>query len=557
MKKTNSRPKTHTKGAANKRAAVATSAEDCESRAASGICRNTTERQQAANDLAESERRLALVLEGSELGYWDWRIDTGEVRRNARWAEMLGYTLSEIELSVKQWTDLHHPDDKEAAWKSILDHLEGRTQAHHIEYRMRCKNGEYKWILDHAKVVQRDDCGRPLRMSGTHTDITERKRAEAALHISEEKYRVLFESFPLGITISDAEGRILEGNPESERLLGLSRPEHTRRQIDGREWQTVRPDGTPMPASEYASVRALREQRVVENLEAGIVKGPNDITWLHVIAAPIPLPGYGVAVTYSNITERRRAEDALREMRERLYHQDRVARMGEMASALAHELTQPLAGILSNAQAAQLLLAGKKPDLRELADILRDIVEDDKRAGAIIQRLRTFLHKGEAKRVPVVINSLIVNLIRLIAPEMALSELELTTELGEDLPTVHADSVQIQQVIVNLVHNAQQAMAGKPPAQRRVVLATGRTTTGDVVVTVRDKGIGIPECNLSRVFDPYFTTRPEGLGMGLAICRSIVESHGGQIWAENNAEGGASVSFTLARGGVNESAVVG
>ena len=145
--------------------------------------RDITERKRVEEDLRESEERSALVLEGSQLGYWDWNIETGHVQRNARWAEMLGYTLKEIEFTVKQWTDLHHPDDRAATWQSIQDHLEGRTSEHRIEYRMRTKDGRYKWILDQAKVVKRDAQGKPLRMSGTHTDITERKRGDEIIQL--------------------------------------------------------------------------------------------------------------------------------------------------------------------------------------------------------------------------------------------------------------------------------------------------------------------------------------------------------------------------------------
>ncbi len=133
---------------------------------------------ESVRSLRDSETRLQLVLDGSQLGYWDWDIETGEVIRNARWAEMLGYTLEEVEYSVKQWNDLHHPDDRTLAWKSLNDHLEGRTPAHEIEYRMRTKDGQYKWILDQAKIVSWDAQGKPLRMCGTHRDITERKLAE-------------------------------------------------------------------------------------------------------------------------------------------------------------------------------------------------------------------------------------------------------------------------------------------------------------------------------------------------------------------------------------------
>ena len=140
-----------------------------------------TERKRAEEALRESEERLKNVLEGSQLGFWDWNIETGEVIRNARWAEMLGYTLKEIEFSTKQWADIHHPDDKAATWHSIQDHLEGRTPIHKIEYRMRTKDGQYKWILDQARITRRDPQGKPLRMSGTHTDITDSVNLHAQL----------------------------------------------------------------------------------------------------------------------------------------------------------------------------------------------------------------------------------------------------------------------------------------------------------------------------------------------------------------------------------------
>lgn len=151
-----------------------------------GISEDITERKQVEKALIESEDRLKNVLEGSQLGFWDWNIETGEVIRNAQWAQMLGYTLEEIEFSAKQWSDLQHPDDKAAAWRSIQNHLEGRTPAHKVEYRMRTKGGQYKWILDQAKITSRDPDGKPLRMSGTHTDIDDRLSLQAQLLQSEK-----------------------------------------------------------------------------------------------------------------------------------------------------------------------------------------------------------------------------------------------------------------------------------------------------------------------------------------------------------------------------------
>jgi len=146
-----------------------------------GVIQDITEQKKTEDDLRTSEERLSAVLEGSQLGYWDWDMKTGEVVRNKQWASMLGYTLEEVDFNVKQWTDLHHPDDREAVWKSIQGHIEGRTPEHKIEYRMRTKEGSYKWILDQAQIVSYDSDGNPLRMSGTHTDITERKKLENQL----------------------------------------------------------------------------------------------------------------------------------------------------------------------------------------------------------------------------------------------------------------------------------------------------------------------------------------------------------------------------------------
>ena len=140
------------------------------------MARDITQRKQAEESQRENEERLKFVLEGSQLGFWDWNLEVGEVRRNERWAEMLGYTLPEIESTLKQWTDLIHPDDQAAAWQSVQDHLEGRTPVHEVEIRMLTKDGQYRWILDRGGIVKRDPRGRPLRMSGTHTDITEQRQ---------------------------------------------------------------------------------------------------------------------------------------------------------------------------------------------------------------------------------------------------------------------------------------------------------------------------------------------------------------------------------------------
>lgn len=192
-----------------------------------------------------------------------------------------------------------------------------------------------------ALVFTRTDDGKPLMMFGTHQDITERKQMEENLRISLEKYRVLFESFPLGISITDQTGVLVETN-RAEKLLAVPTDVQTGRAIDDTEWRIVRLDGTPMPSDEYASVRALKEQRVVENVEMGIVKGKDAITWINVTSAPIPLSGYGVAIAYNDITERKQAQDALAQARDAAEAANRAKSL-----FLAHyELRTPLNAIL-------------------------------------------------------------------------------------------------------------------------------------------------------------------------------------------------------------------
>lgn len=184
------------------------------------IVRNIAERKNSETRLKESERRLSLVMDGSQFGYWDWNIITGEVKRNNHWAEMLGYTLEEIKFNVKQWTDLHHPDDREAAWKSINDHLNGVTSIHRCEYRMLAKDGNYRWILDQAKVVERDENGKPIRMSGTHTDITDRKQIEEELKISQQQFKGAFDHSAIGMALVSSDGRFLSVNESVCEIVG-------------------------------------------------------------------------------------------------------------------------------------------------------------------------------------------------------------------------------------------------------------------------------------------------------------------------------------------------
>jgi len=246
----------------------------------------------------------------------------------------------------------------------------------------------------------------------------------------------------------------------------------------------------------------------------------------------------------SDVTERRRAERETAQQRNELAHLSRVAALGEMAGSLAHEINQPLMAILSNAQAAQRFMASEHPDLGELRAIVGDIVEDDKRAGEVIHRLRALLRKGEVRRDALDVNEIVADVLRLMRNELMNRGVVVRTELAPGLPALLGDRIQLQQVLLNLVMNSCDAMEGVGGSQQLVV----RTRVGDgagIEVSVCDSGRGIPAADLERIFQPFFTTKQHGMGLGLSVCRTIVAAHGGRLWAESAGGRGATLRLSL------------
>jgi C4-dicarboxylate-specific signal transduction histidine kinase len=246
-----------------------------------------------------------------------------------------------------------------------------------------------------------------------------------------------------------------------------------------------------------------------------------------------------------DITARRQAELEAKQRRDDLGHLGRVALMGEMSASLAHELNQPLSGIVSNASAGQRFIARGNVDLNELRDLLADISADGRRAGEVLRGIRNMVKKGETTRQQVNLNDVVMNVVQLVTTDALLHSCELQTALDPDLPVVDADPIQVQQILLNLIVNAFDAMSDTPASIRKVVIATERDSSGSICTSVRDYGSGISEEARQRVFEQFFTTKPEGLGMGLSIVRSMVESHAGSIAVENASGGGARFCFKL------------
>jgi C4-dicarboxylate-specific signal transduction histidine kinase len=256
--------------------------------------------------------------------------------------------------------------------------------------------------------------------------------------------------------------------------------------------------------------------------------------------------GLFVLASIIDVSERKQAELETARRRNEMAHLSRVTTLGELSGSLAHELNLPLGAILSNAQAAQRILANGNANLTEVREILSDIVSEDKRAAEVIRRLRMWLQKGEVQQQSLHINKVVREVLKLIRTDLIGQKVTVDTELSPNLPVVTGDSVQLQQVLVNLVVNACDAMADCNVPERRLLIRTGiENGSSTVIVSVTDRGGSIPDKKMEEIFEPFFTTKEEGMGLGLSVCRTIIDAHRGKLWATNNADRGATFHFTL------------
>ena len=308
----------------------------------------------------------------------------------------------------------------------------------------------------------------------------------------------------------------------------------------------VHPDD--LPALRRTLRETLRGERSEYEVDHRVRPLSGDWVWIHSRGEVVSRDASGRALRMSgvneDITARRHAEEALAQQRTELAHLSRVAMLGELSGSLAHELNQPLAAILSNAQAAQRFLAQSPGDLAEVSAILQDIVHDDKRAGDVIRRLRLLLRKDLMEHVPLDVNEIVQDVLRLMRSDLVNRNVTVSTQLEPALPPVTGDRVQLQQVLLNLLINGCDALDGLHARERHLAVRT-TFANGCIEVAVADRGRGIAPGDIERVFTPFVTTKPHGMGLGLAICRTIVDTHSGKIWAAPNAGAGTTFHFTL------------
>jgi len=280
------------------------------------IVHDITERRLAEAALRESEERYRKAQSMGHVGNWEYNIQTNRFWGSDEAKRIYGFDVNAGDFTTDEVENCI--PERERVHQALVDLIE-KDKEYRLEFDIITKDTKERKTIISIAGLERDENGRPLKITGVIQDITNRKRAEDALRVSLEKYRVLFQSFPVGVSVMDDNGNLIEANRESERLLGVSATKHNMRKIDSREWKIIRPDGTPMPSDEYAGVRALKTKQLVENIEMGIIKENQDITWINVHASPIPIEGYGVVVAYNDITARKLAEDALRESEGKFY----------------------------------------------------------------------------------------------------------------------------------------------------------------------------------------------------------------------------------------------
>jgi len=493
-------------------------------------------RQLAASqaDLQETRERMELAANAADLGMWMWDVARDEIWITDKGRTLLGFGASE-KLDLERFKNVLHPEDRERVLEAIENTL--RTGAdYEAEYRVMLPEGQLRWVAGWGQV-EFDRDGRPLRMRGAALDITKRKQAE-------EQFRLVVEAAPSAMIMVNTDGCINLVNTQAEAVFGYSRQE-----LLGRPIETLVPERFRSHHMGYrhgylgeARARPMGAERELFGLRKDGTEVPIEIGLNPIQTAE----GLLVLASIIDISERKRAELEAARQRTEMAHLSRVTTLGELSGSLAHELNLPLGAILSNAQAAQRMLANGKTDLAELREILNEIVSEDKHAGEVIRRLRLWLQKGEVQQHSLSINKVVRDVLKLIRIDLINQNVIVNIQLARNLPAITGDPVQLQQVLVNLVVNACDAMAECDIAGRRLVICTGPENRGSaVIVSVIDMGGGVPKEKMEQIFEPFFTTKGKGMGLGLSVCRSIITAHHGKLWATNNADRGATFHFTL------------
>ena len=504
-----------------------------------GLGRQITERKRMEEALRKNEKELREILETIPAMTVTVLPDGSDVFIGPQFSEYSG--LSEQDARGSRWRAVIHPDDLDAhvrTWRASL--VSGAPIE--IETRFRRRDGQYRWFLARA-VPLRDQRGNILKWYEVLTDIEDRKRAEEALRESEQRFREYAELASDWLWETDRDHCFTRF---SNAWIGWGSAVDF---VGRRRWDLAA-DLEEEPEKWRAHIAALEAHQPFRAFRYRTRRQDGSALYLMLSGKPLfdtrgNFLGYrGVTSDVSAEMRAGQAEQALWEAQMELAHANRIATMGHLTASIAHEISQPVATARNNASAALNFLARSPPDLGEVREALRCILSDTDRARDIIGSIRAHIKKAPPRKDRIDLNEAIHDVIALARSEVAKNGVLVQPRLGKGLSAVQADRVQVQQVLLNLILNAIEAMSSDE-GPRELLISTEQSQTDGIVVTVRDLGPGMDPERLDRVFDAFYTTKSSGIGIGLSICRSIIDAHGGRLWAEANKPKGAVFRFTL------------
>ncbi|HEY1120277.1 MAG TPA: PAS domain S-box protein [Haloferula sp.] len=498
-----------------------------------GLLIHRHRRVHAEQQLRVSEERYREVVDSQTEMVCRYREDTTLTFVNEAYCRFFGKDRSEL-LGIRFLTLI--PVEGHSAVMATIDGMLVDKKSVSHEHEVLRPDGSVGWMQwdDYPIYGPR---GELLELQGIGKDITERRQAIEALRQSEERFAGVFRGSPVAIAIMrQSDGRLVEVNPEWEKFFEITRAEAVGKTPVDLGLVTSR-------ESDRRFREMLRAGEALRSYEQQVLLRNGTTRWMSLFSELIQLGGEPCFVVMSrDITEQREADEA----RRLIARSSRLALLGELTASIAHEVNQPLGAILSNAEAAEILLAkGGEGALPEVRQILADIRRDDLRASEVITRVRALVGNREMRMEPLDVNDLLESSMRLVVHDVRRRGVVVARDYALNLPVISGDRVQLEQVLLNLMINAMDAIKGVSLSHRRVTLRSARRDPGAVEISVEDNGHGIAPEKIDRLFDSFYTTKESGMGLGLSLVRSIAETHAGRVTAENNSHGGATFRLIL------------